>query len=336
MNEAVVPAPPTWAEREGDPSPASVPFLRRLAGRALLTLGDRIWERPHPLAGRDLETLSRREAGCFREAWEAYATPFIPLAGRKVMDLGCGRGAKTAELGRLGAAFVVGVDREIEMLKTTRASLKQAGVRGAVVQADASRLPFRDGCFPAALSVDNVEHLHDLQGSLSELGRILDPAGRAYVSFAPYRSAQGSHLDNYSALPWCHLLVPHPILLERIQSLTDRLAAAASPAEAAELRHVAAWERYHFTHCLPHVTLRGFERAVAGAGLDILRTVRAGSWWLRPLIYLPWWADHLIREQFVILHKGTGGAPLREAVVRDLRRVRDGFGRRLRRLMSRG
>ncbi len=330
--EAVVPSPPAWAEAEADPHPASVPLLRRLAGRLLLALGDRVWGCPHPLAGRDLETLSRREARFFREAWDAYAGEDLPLHGKRVLDLACGRGAKTAEVGRLGASFVVGVDQEMAMLKTTRAALKRAGVRGAVVRADASRLPFRNGAFPAVLSVDTVEHLHDLRGAMAELGRMLPPGGRAYIAFGPYASALGSHLNNYSTLPWCHLLVPRPLLIERIRVLTARLAAAAEPGEADELRHVAAWERYHFTHCLPRVTLRRFGAAAAQAGLGTLRLFRMGSWWLRPLLYVPGWADHLVREQFVVLHKGAGGAPLREAIVRDLRRVRDGLAKRLRRL----
>ncbi|GEM_PF-5275507 len=327
LREAVVPSPPAWGAAEPDPSPEALPPLSRWLGRRLLALGDRFWGKPHPLKGRDPESLRRAEGGEFRSTWEAYFRPEVDLEGRCVLDLGCGRGAQAAALGALGARFVVAVDRQVEMLETTRAALARSGTRGAVVLADAARLPFRDGAFGAVLCTDTVEHLHRLQGTMDEMDRVLAPAGAACVAFAPYASRQGGHLGNYTALPWCHLLVAHPILLERIRERTrELLADAGEEDEARELRHVEAWERFHFKHCLPKVTLGRFSAAVAASpALAVVRVARTGSWILRPLLYLPWWSDRFVRAQLAVLRKRrpapSGAALLRRQACEDFRRA---------------
>ena len=328
---AVVPSPPAWAEARPDPPLASVPAPSRAFGRVLLAMADRIWGAPHPLAGRGLEELQEREGRFFRECWAAYFSPSANPRGSLALDLGCGRGAKTVELGRMGTALVVGVDREFGMLKLARESLERAGIRYALVQADAAHLPFREGVFGTVLCTDTVEHLHRLEEGVGEMGRVLSPRGAACVSFAAWPSAQGAHLGNYTTLPWCHLLVPHPLLLARIRERTSRLAACAGPDEAAALRHVGAWERHHFLHCLPRVTLARFEAACVRSGLAAVSLVRASSWWLKPLAYLPWWADRMTREQFAVLRHGGTGRPfsLRRPIAGDLRRIWRALGRRL-------
>ncbi len=327
-----VPSPPAWAEREPDPPVSSVPLAGRLWGRLILALGERLWGKPHPLAGRDLETLRTTETLHFRSAWNAYLAPVVAIRGALVLDVGCGRGGKTAELGRLGARLVIAVDREEAMLRTTRDHLKASGVRGAVVLADAARLPFREGAFDVVLSQDTAEHLEDLPAAVAEMGRVMSTNGKLCIGFAPYPSAQGSHLGNFVALPWCHLLVPHPLLLERVRQRAKDLAETSSPEEAAALRQVEAWERYHFKHCLLPLTLKGFERAIRQAGLHTIRRIRTGPWRFRPLLYLPWWSDRVIGEQVTVHVKGPArptAVLLRAQATDDLRRIWLGLKRRI-------
>lgn len=57
------------------------------------------------------------------------------------------------------------------------------GPRAAnVVQADAARLPFKDGSFAAVISNHSMEHFERLDESLAEVGRVVAPGAGLFVS----------------------------------------------------------------------------------------------------------------------------------------------------------
>ena len=112
------------------------------------------------------------------------------LAGRRVLDVGCGTGRVAAELAGRGCR-VWGVDPEPAMVAQAAA----AG-GGAFRVAAAERLPFRDGWFERAL-LRLVVHLVDRPRALPELARVLSPEGRLVLAtFAP-EHFEGSWLAPY-------------------------------------------------------------------------------------------------------------------------------------------
>ncbi|MCC6222060.1 MAG: methyltransferase domain-containing protein [Thermoleophilia bacterium] len=99
------------------------------------------------------------------------------LAGRRVLDVGCGTGRLATELARRGAR-VWGVDRSEEMLAEAR---RRAGPTVGLKQGGAEALPFRDGWFERAV-LRLVVHLVDRGRALPEVRRVLAPTGRAVVA----------------------------------------------------------------------------------------------------------------------------------------------------------
>jgi len=92
----------------------------------------------------------------------------------RVVDVGCGDGRHILEAARRGC-FAVGVDYDPGELRKARARLR--GQRVDLVAADASRLPFRDGAFDAAICTETLEHLPDDAGAMREIARTLVGGG---------------------------------------------------------------------------------------------------------------------------------------------------------------
>jgi SAM-dependent methyltransferase len=95
-------------------------------------------------------------------------------AGRRVLDVGCGPGALTAELvARLGPEAVAAVDPSEQFVAAVRERLP--GV--AVARAAAEDLPFGDGAFDAALAQLVVHFMRDPPAGLREMRRVTKPGG---------------------------------------------------------------------------------------------------------------------------------------------------------------
>jgi SAM-dependent methyltransferase len=90
-------------------------------------------------------------------------------AGQRVIDVGCGPGALTAELvKRVGAEAVWAVDPSQRFVEATRA--RQAGVR--VQRGAAEELPFDDGFFDAALAQLVIHFMTDPVTGLHQMARV--------------------------------------------------------------------------------------------------------------------------------------------------------------------
>jgi SAM-dependent methyltransferase len=106
------------------------------------------------------------------------AAPFADFAGiaagERVLDVGCGPGALTAELvERLGAVAVAAVDPSERFV--TAARERHPGVH--VELGSAERLPFADGEFDAALAQLVVHFMDDPVTGLREAGRVTRGSG---------------------------------------------------------------------------------------------------------------------------------------------------------------
>ena len=102
--------------------------------------------------------------------------------GERILDVGCGPGFYLAELleqvGPTGS--VTGVDASPQTLALARRRTDGAGnVR--LQLADATALPVPDAAFDAAMSVQVLEYVADLDTALAELHRALRPGGRLVI-----------------------------------------------------------------------------------------------------------------------------------------------------------
>ena len=111
-----------------------------------------------------------------------YSSPLAPgfcefaeiAAGQRVLDVGCGPGALTAELvHRLGPAAVSAVEPSEPFVEAVRERHPGVDVR----EAAAERLPFPDGDFDASLAQLVVHFMASPSKGLGEMARVTRPGG---------------------------------------------------------------------------------------------------------------------------------------------------------------
>ena len=118
------------------------------------------------------------------EAWQLAVDALVReghIAGKRVLDVGCGTGRLCAALEALGSR-AAGVDASAEMLAVARSRLPEGTV---LEQARAESLPFGDASFDRVTMQLSV-HLLDRPTAFAETARVLAPGGRiAICTFDP-------------------------------------------------------------------------------------------------------------------------------------------------------
>ncbi|GAA1230680.1 methyltransferase domain-containing protein [Prauserella halophila] len=164
---------------------------------------------PAPVSIRDgyldlLGTEERRPSGPVQALWESRAGTAVyepaqafarkvvarlrPPAerlhlpeGGTALDVGCGPGTVTAELGRDvgGEGVAIGVDVSRSMLR--RAAGACAAPNVGFLRADATELPLGEASVDAVTCLMVLQLVHDRQAALAECARVVAPGGRVAV-----------------------------------------------------------------------------------------------------------------------------------------------------------
>jgi SAM-dependent methyltransferase len=126
------------------------------------------------------------------------------LRGRKVLDVGCGRGEIVLQAA-LSGAEAWGIDYAPAAVAIARRALDDAapdGVRARMHVAcmDVKALEFEDASFDVAFMMDVVEHLYpdELDRAYDQLRRILRPGGLLVLHTSPNRTFERGVYPNYS------------------------------------------------------------------------------------------------------------------------------------------
>jgi len=166
------------------------------------------------------------EHAAFHRAFRAYAGS---VAGKRVLDLGCGKTFWLSLLLASDGADVIGVDTEVtepkrslgkywhllrtngleraartlawDLLFAPRYYRRLAAEYGAplrfdrveLAQIDGSRLPVADASLDWIVSHEVLEHVRDLESVFAEIRRTLKPDGRAYLYVHHFTSLSGGH-----------------------------------------------------------------------------------------------------------------------------------------------
>ena len=128
---------------------------------------------------------------------DALLAALAPLAGRHLLDLGCGTGRFTAAFEH-ASAEVTGIDNDPGML-----ALAASRTEATLLLADAHTLPMSDDTFDVAVAVTLLEFADGPHRIVDELVRVTRPGGRIAVATLNPNSPWGlAHRRALRRPPW--------------------------------------------------------------------------------------------------------------------------------------
>jgi SAM-dependent methyltransferase/uncharacterized protein YbaR (Trm112 family) len=138
------------------------------------------------------------------------------LAGKAVLDAGCGSGRLTRQIGEHGAGIVIGVDMNDAVEHVYRSTRDAQNVH--IVQGNIMSLPFKRHVFDLVWSNGVIHHTPDAAACHRALSRVVKPGGTHYgwvyaKRFSPFKLAKDladvikiSKLPEPALLALCRLL----------------------------------------------------------------------------------------------------------------------------------
>jgi len=132
---------------------------------------------------------------------------FSKIAGKVVIDFGCGEGAEAVEMAGRGAKRVIGIDIRENVLQTARKLAVSMDVQNTCLFVSST-----NERADIVVSLDAFEHFADPGEILRIMDKLLQPAGEVLVSFGPtWYHPLGGHL--FSVFPWAHLIFSETALI---------------------------------------------------------------------------------------------------------------------------
>jgi len=131
---------------------------------------------------------------CFGETF------FQTIAGKIIVDFGCGVGEQSMEMAQKGAARGIGIDIEERLLESAKDKALQLGVSDRCVFTTSS-----SELADVVISKDAFEHFSDPGKILNIMSSLVKPQGYVLAAFGPtWLHPYGGHL--FSVFPWSHLI----------------------------------------------------------------------------------------------------------------------------------
>ncbi len=110
-----------------------------------------------------------------------------PLAGLRILDIGCGGGLIAEPLARLGGD-VTAIDAGEETITAARLHAEKSGLAIDYRQISAEKLAKEEGPFDCVLTLEVVEHVADLDSFLAASAELVRPGGM-YIAATLNRTA---------------------------------------------------------------------------------------------------------------------------------------------------
>jgi SAM-dependent methyltransferase len=211
-----------------------------------------------------------------RELVNQYTRHFstADLAGKDVLDFGCGEGDLSFFVATLPVASVTGVDVEAARIESANARLAQLRLQVAprfCCAKDTQAIDLPDQSIDLILCFDVLEHVMSYQTIVPEWRRVLRPRGRVFIWWVPWFHPYGPHIESLVPLPWAHVLWSDRTLIKTCARIYDmpQFKPRSWDLDDSGQKKPNKWRTLDRLPGVNKLTIRHFERLCPEAGLTI-------------------------------------------------------------------
>jgi len=127
---------------------------------------------------------------------------------QKILDVGCGTGAVTADIAQLAIGDVTGIDNDSEKLENAKRVLSNL-TNVKVMKGDVLDLPFEDESFDLVVFNIVLVYIKDQQRAVNEMARVTTPGGFVLATIEPDYASYIDYPDDPA----------RPLLLESLKEI---------------------------------------------------------------------------------------------------------------------
>jgi len=127
---------------------------------------------------------------------------------KDVLDFGCGSGAMSLLMNRLGARSCIGIDLSEKSIETARAKVSGQAIEFRCAS-DTTTIELKDAAVDRIVCFDVMEHIMDYEAIIGEWLRVLRPGGMVLIHWQPWFHPYGHHGHDYLPVPWVHVFLNH-------------------------------------------------------------------------------------------------------------------------------
>lgn len=119
---------------------------------------------------------------CFGGSYDVRFNPKTNDSEALILDLGCGIGFWTVELGLKGFKQIISADLTAAALKLTETRCRIYGLESTLLQENAEQLSFKDALFEHVNCQGVIHHTPNTEAAVKEIARVLKRGGSASIS----------------------------------------------------------------------------------------------------------------------------------------------------------
>lgn len=207
------------------------------------------------------------------------------LAGKDVLDFGCGAGQLALYFASKGlATSITGVDIDTNALARAKATLAETPEYADTlrfVEGSVEGLPLADESVDLITAFDCLEHVMDPASILDDWARVLRPGGRVLIEWFPFKGPWGPHMEALVPLPWAHVIFGEKAMFRTAEAIYDDPAFTPRHWDLTcdgtkKPNKWTQWESFAEQAYVNGLDIAGFRKMVRVAGLTIDRLDRSG------------------------------------------------------------